>query len=398
MIVDALGVGQMADTRTVPPANTLLNVCLHGRPFHLPNLEKLGLGNIADIPCLHPVGEAATAAWGKMELGDYGAATDIGHQIVMVNGLLQPNRMTIRQLGHIVLRHLRKAGRNVQPFPGIDGPLLVDGHIAVADCMEAAPGLSLNVTASLRDVVLDEVMEVAKLVRQCVPVTRVIVVASDKYGFDAIKNAMICRETGGTGVDTPQLCKLGEQVSLRHLGLPLNLDGQCPTLVARSGVPVYLIGKAADVVHCECENAFSYPMVDSGKIFECIRRCAVQQPEFLIIANIQETDLSGHAQDILRWADLLEQIDTEIPALLELVGDKGAFLLTGDHGNDPYLGGGLHTREMTPCLFYSPMYRPRPLGTRKTLADIGATISDLFGVGFTEGGSSLLPLLDRIEA
>lgn len=398
LIVDALGIGQMADVPTVPPANTLLNVCLHGRAFHLPNLERLGLGNIAGVPCVKPAGNAALASWGKMELGYDGADTYMGHQILMGTGLLKPQKKTIRQLGPAIAEHLQKAGHEVRPFPGQNGPLLVDGRMAVADCMEAAPGLSLNVTASLRDVPLDHVLKVARLVRECVTVTRVIVVASGKYGTAAIGEAMIERPAGGAGVDTPRLCRLDEQVTLRHLGLPLDLNGQCPTQVAKTGVPVYLIGKAADVVQCDHENATSLPLVDSRKIFECVKRCAQKQDDYLIVANIQETDLSGHAQDILRWADLLELIDAEIPSLLELLGDEGAFLLTGDHGNDPYLGGGLHTREMTPCLFYSPLYRPRPLGVRKTLADIGATISDLFGTGPTQGGASLLPLLEPANA
>lgn len=400
LIVDAMGIGEMPDAPAGPcPANTVKNVCEHGRPIRVPNFEALGLGNLVDTPCIKPVGDRAIASYGKAELGYLGADTYMGHQILMGTGTLIPDKQTIRQLAPKVTKWMRSKGCTCEPYaaPGIDGPLVIDGCIYAADCMEAAPGLSINITASLRTTDLEHVMRVAHFVRETVPDTRVIVVASDVFGDEDIRRSMVARDNGGVGVNTPMLCLLDEKVVLRHLGLPLNLNGQCPTRVAKLGVPVYLIGKAADVVQCHEPSCTSISLVDSRQIFERIKSAARAHDEFLIVANIQETDLSGHSEDILRWADLLELVDSQLPALLSLVGDDGAFLLSGDHGNDPYMGRGQHTREMTPCIFYSKRYRPVPLGIRKTLADVGATVSDLFGAGPTEGGTSLLQRLERVD-
>ena len=400
LIVDAMGIGQMSDAApTDCPANTVSHVCQYGRPIHVPNFEKLGLGNIVSAPCIRSVGNLSIASYGKMELGYDGADTYMGHQILMGTGALIPDKKTIRQLGAGLMVWLQEQGHSCQAYggPGIQGPLVVDGCVYVADCMEAAPGLSINITASLRQTGIEHVMEVAHLVRQAVPVTRVIVVASDVFGDAEIHRSMVSRSNGSVGVDTPKLCLLDEKVVLRHLGLPLNLDGQCPPRVAKLGVPVYLIGKAADVIQCHEPSCTSISMVDSKQIFSCVKDVSTRHEDALVVANIQETDLSGHSQDILRWADLLELVDSQIPELLELIGPDGAFLLSGDHGNDPYMGKGQHTREMTPCLFYSRRYRPADLGVRKTLADVGATISDLFHAGPTEGGTSVLKSLGRMD-
>jgi phosphopentomutase len=66
-------------------------------------------------------------------------------------------------------------------------------------------------------------------------------------------------------------------------------------------------------------------------------------------------------------------------------------LLTADHGNDPTFRGTDHCREYVPLIAYNPA-RPagRPLGTRRSFADIGATIADTFGAPGTGVGTSFL--------
>jgi phosphopentomutase len=100
----------------------------------------------------------------------------------------------------------------------------------------------------------------------------------------------------------------------------------------------------------------------------------------LIVANVQETDLSGHEQNPRRYADVLELVDRMLPELLDQLGDDDVLLITGDHGNDPTIGHAQHTREYTPVLVVGPAVRPVDIGLRESLADIGATAADLLGV------------------
>lgn len=63
-----------------------------------------------------------------------------------------------------------------------------------------------------------------------------------------------------------------------------------------------------------------------------------------------------------------------------------------DHGNDPTIGHPHHTREMVPLLLYGAK-GPRELGTRTTLADVGATALAYFDAPLPENGQSFLFLI-----
>ena len=65
-------------------------------------------------------------------------------------------------------------------------------------------------------------------------------------------------------------------------------------------------------------------------------------------------------------------------------------IITADHGNDPTFPGTDHTREYAPLLVYGKSARPGvDLGTRSSLADIGQTVADNFGLKLTAGQSFL---------
>ena len=64
-------------------------------------------------------------------------------------------------------------------------------------------------------------------------------------------------------------------------------------------------------------------------------------------------------------------------------------IITADHGCDPGYPGTDHSREYTPMLAYGACVKENVnLGTRKTFADIAATILDIFGVENNTDGTS----------
>jgi phosphopentomutase len=79
--------------------------------------------------------------------------------------------------------------------------------------------------------------------------------------------------------------------------------------------------------------------------------------------------------------------------ILARLGPNDMFIITGDHGNDPTIGHDKHTREFTPLLVRSDRIQPRALAPRESLADIAATIAELFQVGPPEIGRSFLQVL-----
>ncbi|MDZ5035394.1 phosphopentomutase, partial [Clostridium perfringens] len=104
----------------------------------------------------------------------------------------------------------------------------------------------------------------------------------------------------------------------------------------------------------------------------------------------QETDLSGHAENIDRYAEKLQISDKLIGELIETITGDDILLVMADHGNDPTIGHSKHTREMVPIMIYGENIKEGTVGVRATLSDVGATVADYFKVKAPENGASFL--------
>ncbi len=163
--------------------------------------------------------------------------------------------------------------------------------------------------------------------------------------------------------------------------------------MAGAGVPVTLVGKAAEVLACDA--AVRCPAVGTTDVFALTLDALRRAPgTALIVSNVQETDLAGHQQDAPRYAAVLRRTDTGLSTLLPLLSSPGdRLIVTGDHGNDPVIGHACHTREYVPVLIHRPeAVRPDRLPTARTLADVGATAAVALGLGGAALGSGT-PLL-----
>jgi len=113
----------------------------------------------------------------------------------------------------------------------------------------------------------------------------------------------------------------------------------------------------------------------------------------LIFSNLVDFDmLYGHRRDTEGYAKALEHFDSRLPEIEKAMRDDDLMMITADHGNDPTFRGSDHTREYAPLLVYGRKARAVNLGTRQSLADIGQTIADNFGLKLVAGRSFLSEL------
>jgi len=111
----------------------------------------------------------------------------------------------------------------------------------------------------------------------------------------------------------------------------------------------------------------------------------------LCFVNLVDFDaLYGHRRDPKGYHQALEEFDTDLNNLFKELKEDDLVIVTADHGNDPTWTGTDHTREYVPLLVYSKSLGKGDLGTRKTFADIGATIAENFGVDLPHIGTSFL--------
>ena len=116
----------------------------------------------------------------------------------------------------------------------------------------------------------------------------------------------------------------------------------------------------------------------------------------LCFVNLVDFDmLYGHRNDVDGYAAAMTRFDRWLAGFLPLLGEEDLLMITADHGCDPGDDSTDHTREYTPLLIYGKKVIPTDLGTRKTFADIAATIAELLQVDYpTEGTSMAKRLLE----
>lgn len=111
--------------------------------------------------------------------------------------------------------------------------------------------------------------------------------------------------------------------------------------------------------------------------------------EDLIFVNLVDFDmLYGHRNNIDGYARALEEFDSKLPEIMNVLKDDDMLILTADHGNDPSTPSTDHDREYIPILIYGKKLKQNvDIGIRKTYADISATILDMQDMEILNGTS-----------
>ena len=99
--------------------------------------------------------------------------------------------------------------------------------------------------------------------------------------------------------------------------------------------------------------------------------------------------LYGHRNDIEGYAKAATTFDGQLETFMGRMKENDILMITADHGCDPGYKGTDHSRECVPFLAYGALVKENVnLGTRKTYADIAATLLDILGVeNHTDGAS-----------
>lgn len=116
----------------------------------------------------------------------------------------------------------------------------------------------------------------------------------------------------------------------------------------------------------------------------------------LCMVNLSDFDsLYGHTRDVEGYGRAIEELDVDIPIILNKLELDDLLIITADHGNDPTFKGNGHTRENLPVIIYSRNFKqPHRIAPFETLANIGATIADNFDIKMPEIGESILDSLE----
>jgi phosphopentomutase len=378
MVLDSAGIGEMPDAAEWGDAgaDTLGNI-LRSRTVHLPNLQKLGLGNIRPLADLPPV-ENPTGSYGKCTLKSNGKDTTTGHW----------------EMAGIILKQA------FPTFPKGFPPRIIDEFVTEA----AVPGILGNIPASGTEIIKDlgeehvrtgkpiiytsadsvfqiaaheEIIPIGRLYEICEIARKIL------NGDDEVARVIARPFLGNSAADF-------KRTENRHdYAVPPPSDNLLPTL-KDAGLDVVCIGKIASIYDSIGVTQDLTAKNNDQTIDQTINALSASS-RGLIFSNLVDFDmLYGHRRDTEGYAKALEHFDTRLPSILDALGEKDLLIMTADHGNDPTKEGSDHTREYAPLLVYGKnAKRGVNLGTRQSLSDIGQTIAENFGLGLKDGVSFL---------
>lgn len=379
IVLDSVGIGELPDAKKFGDegAHTLGHILQTVPGTKLPNLQKLGLGNIAALPNLDPVDEPL-AYFGKMAEISAGKDTMTGHWELMGLKIETPFQTYPNGFPRdLIARFEQETGRKIignKPASGTE--ILVElgeEHMRTGSWIVYTSADSVFQIAAH-----EEIVPLPELYRACEIARRLTLEPEHSVG------RVIARPFVGQPGNF-------QRTPNRHDYAVKPPEPTVLNALKNAGNEVVAIGKIGDIFSGEGITA-SYPTKSNQHgIEETLQRIG-QDFTGMLFTNLVDFDsLYGHRRDPQGYARALEEFDAAVPDLLKNVGENDLLIITADHGNDPIHAGTDHTREYVPLLVYGPsLKKPGSLGIRATYADLAATIADNFGVHATEHGKSFL--------
>ncbi len=377
MVLDSAGIGEMPDAGDWGDsgADTFGNI-LKNRKVELPNLQQLGLGNIRPLDGV-PAIESPIGSFGKCTLKSNGKDTTTGHW-EMAGIILEKAFPTFPHgfPSRIIDEFISKAD-----VPGILGNVPASGTEIIKELGEEHLRTGKPIVYTSADSVFqvaahEEIISIDRLYEIC-EIARGILQGEEKVG------RVIARPfLGSNAADF-------KRTENRHdyaVPPPQNLL----PLLRDAGLDVICIGKIASIYDSVGVTEDLVAKNNDQTVEQTIKALNAES-KGLIFSNMVDFDmLYGHRRDTEGYAKALERFDSQLPDIFEAMNDDDLLILTADHGNDPTFPGSDHTREYVPLLVYGRNARPGvDLGTRGSLADIGQTIAENFGLTLDAGLSFL---------
>ena len=379
IVLDSLGVGEMPDAAAFgdKDCNTLKRISTSPE-FCIDNLIKMGLGNIDGVNFLKKA-ELPSAAFARMTERSAGKDTTIGHWEIA--GVVSDSPMPTYPDGfpsEILDEFSKKTGRGVlcnKPYSGTK--VIADygeEHIKTGDLIVYTSADSVFQIAAHEDIVPPETLyEYCRMARE-------ILVGDHAVG------RVIARPFVGNYPDFTR-------TSNRH---DFSVEPPKETLldaIKSANKTVYAVGKIFDIFAGKgvTQKVFTTSNLDG---IEKTLKALDTDFNGLCFINLVDFDmLYGHRQDINGYAKALTEFDRYLPEITTKMRDDDILVITADHGCDPGDNSTDHTREYTPLIVYGKSVKPINLGTRKTFADIAATVADYLDVDFKCDGESFLNII-----
>lgn len=379
IVLDSVGAGALPDAAEYGDAGTgTLRSISRDESFSAENMIKLGLGNIEGLGFIGAA-DAPTAAFGRMSELSKGKDTTIGHW--EMSGIISERPLPTYPEGFpedILRRFSSETGRGVlcnKPYSGTEViKEYGEEHMRTGDLIVYTSADSVFQIAAH-----EEIVPVEQLYEYCRTARRILT------GEHSVGRVIARPFVGQPGGFTRTANR--HDFSLEPYGETM-LD-----VLSEAGKEVIPVGKIYDVFAGRGLTETN-PTHDNEEGMAVTLGMTERDFDGLCFINLVDFDMVyGHRQDVPGYAAAFARFDRWLPSMLERLGEEDVLIITADHGCDPADDSTDHTREYVPLLVYGRRILPKPLGTRRSFADIAASVCRWLGVEYNGPGESFAEAL-----
>jgi len=375
IVLDSLGIGEMPDADRYGDAGSdTLKHILESRPVRLPWLQSCGLGNIKPLPL--PPADNPRGAFGRAAIASNGKDTTTGHWelagIIIEKAFpTYPNGFPRRIIDAFEEAIGRKTLGNI-PASGTE----IIKELGEEHLRTGYPIVYTSADSVFQIAAHEQVIPIDELYRMC-QIARQMLAGDDMVG------RVIARPFIGTPGNFTRTERRKDYAI--EPPEPTLLD-----LLKQSGLDTVCIGKIASI-YCYKGVTQEIKAKNNMALMDRTVEAIKEDSRGLIFTNLVDFDmLYGHRNDVEGYATALEQFDRRLYEVERSMRDDDLLIITADHGCDPTDISTDHTREYVPIITFGREAKAGVnLGTRQSIADIGQTIADNFGLKLAAGASFL---------
>jgi phosphopentomutase len=377
VVLDGVGVGAAPDADAFGDtgSDSIGNTARQLGRLELPNLGRLGLGHLTDIPGTPPAARPA-AAWGKIAELSAGKDSTTGHWEMC--GLVTPRPFPTYPHGF--------PPEVMQPFEGAIGRgtlgnRAASGTVILQELGDQHVQTGWPIVYTSADSVFqiaahEDVVPVQELYRMC----------------EIARGQLQGEHQVGRVIARPFAGKSGSYARTpRRRDFAVPPPGRSLLEVLRdAGHAVVGVGKIEDLFSGVGLTASDHTTSNAAGMQATLQLVREAAPGAFVFTNLNDFDtLWGHRNDVQGYAAGLRAFDAWIPQLEAALRPGDLVLVTSDHGNDPTTPSTDHSREYLPVLgLLAGAQAPAGLGTRRGLIDIAATVLEHLGHPERLGGRS----------
>lgn len=382
IVLDSAGIGAMPDAADFGPAdaasNTIGNIA-RIRGLHVPNLSRLGLGNIKPLAGIAAV-ESPVSAYGRCALASPGKDTTTGHWEMVGIHLAKPFPLYPHGFPPEIVREFEnRIGRSSLGNKAASGTEIIQ-ELGEEHMRTGSPIVYTSADSVFQVAAHEEAVPLWELYKICETAREIL------SGPHEVGRVIARPFLGAPGNFT--------RTANRHDYAVPPPKGMLLDQLEERGVFIHSIGKIFDVFLGRGIRE-STKTKNNAAGMDATLDAMREMRDGLVFTNLVDFDQQyGHRNDIEGYGRALEEFDQWLPRFETAMQPDDLAILTADHGCDPTLPGTDHTREYVPLLAFGPNAKAGVnLGLRASLSDIGQTVAQNFGAKIAHGESFLPGIL-----